>query len=334
MSLLDQLQTSSSSSHIILPLVEKYRPTSYQEILCDPFLQSKIKNILKSDQLPNMVITGEPSTGKTSTALYMSKQIYKKDYENNVLELNASYDRGLSMIQTTILPFCKKKSNNYKLIILDEADSITQKAQSVLNNIITDYKNTVRFIFICNEGFKINESIQSRCMLIHFSKISKKNIKKRLKEICEKEEIKYDTDGLNRLMFCSNYDIRQCINNIECIKYTNSILNENTIDNIIDIPKLFHIRAILKSCITNNLKEALMLVSQLYDAGFSANDILLTFLKYIEHYKDYKEFEETTIEIEELYKIISNSYIKVNNGIDSFLQVCGCINKMYLLLNT
>ena len=79
----------------------------------------------------------------------------------------------------------------------------------------------------------------------------------------------------------SNYDIRQCINNIECIKYTDGILNENTVDNIIDIPKLFHIRTILKSCINNDLKEALILIRQLYDTGFSANDILLTFLIFI-----------------------------------------------------
>ena len=100
-----------------IPLVEKYRPKLFNEILFDDFIKDKIKNILKSKQLPNMVITGEPSTGKTSTVLYMAKKIYKENYEENVLELNASYDRGLTMIQQTILPFCKKKTINFKLVI-------------------------------------------------------------------------------------------------------------------------------------------------------------------------------------------------------------------------
>ena len=318
---------------IKLPLIEKYRPTKFNDILFDDFIKDKIKNILKSKQLPNMVITGEPSTGKTTTVLYMAKKIYKDDYENNVLELNASYDRGLTMIQQTILPFCKKKTNNYKLIILDEADSITQKAQNLLNNIIAEYKKNTRFIFICNEGYKINESIQSRCILLYFPRISKKNIRKRLIDICTSESIKYDNDGITRLMFCSNYDIRQCINNIECIMYSGHNIIESDVDNIVDIPKLFNIRKILKNCIDGELKEAIETTQQLYETGYSANDILLTFLKYIENYKDYKEFEENNMDDKELYKIISSSYIRVNNGIDSYLQLCSCISSIYLLLN-
>ena len=315
-----------------LPLVEKYRPVVFNDILFDDFLKEKIKNILKSKQLPNMIITGEPSTGKTTTILYLAKKIYKEDYDNNVLELNASYDRGLTMIQQTILPFCKKKSKNNKLIIFDEADSITQKAQNILNNIIAEYRNTTRFIFICNEGFKINESIQSRCMIIYFPRISKKNIRKRLHYICEKESIEYDEDGINQLMFNSNYDIRQCINNIECILHNKCKLTEEIVDKIIDVPKLYSIRNILKQCIAGDINAALQSIKYMYDTGFSANDILLTFLKYLENYKDYKEFSDNNIDNKELYKIISNSYIKVNNGIDSILQLCGCISNIYIYL--
>ena len=113
--------------NINLPLIERYRPKNFNDILLNDSLKVKLKSILKSKQLPNLIIIGEASTGKTSTVLYLAKRIYKEDYENNVLELNASDDRGLNMIQTTILPFCKKKTSYNKLIILDEADSITQK---------------------------------------------------------------------------------------------------------------------------------------------------------------------------------------------------------------
>lgn len=96
-------------NNIKLPLVEKYRPILFSELLFDDYLKNKIKNIIDSRQIPNMIITGEPSTGKTSSVLYIAKKIYNDNYKNLVLELNASDDRGLNMIQQTILPFCKKK---------------------------------------------------------------------------------------------------------------------------------------------------------------------------------------------------------------------------------
>ena len=85
-----------------------------------------------------------------------------KSYRENVLELNASDDRGLSIINNTIIPFCQKITNSSeKLVILDEADSITNKAQNLLSNIIAEYKKNCRFVFVCNDSIKINESSRS-----------------------------------------------------------------------------------------------------------------------------------------------------------------------------
>ena len=98
---------------IKLPWVEKYRPKNSEEILLEPFIKIKIEKILENKSVPNMIITGEPGTGKTSTILFLAKQLYGNNYEENVLELNASDDRGLSIINNTIYPFCKKKNFLY-----------------------------------------------------------------------------------------------------------------------------------------------------------------------------------------------------------------------------
>jgi replication factor C subunit 2/4 len=315
---------------IKLPLVEKYRPVIFTDLLFDKFLRTKIKNILDTKQIPNMIITGEPSTGKTSTILLLARDIYKNNYRDHVLELNASDDRGLTMIQQTIIPFCKKKTNQYKLIILDEADSITNKAQNLLNNIIADFKEETRFVFICNDRFKINESIQSRCMILYFPRIDKQNLKDKLKTICDNEKFKYNENGIKKLLFSSNYDIRQCINNLECIMYNKKELTEETVNSIIDIPNIYMIKDIIKYSQEKNLNKVLETTQAIYNAGFSSNDIILTFMKYIENKDDDEEYNLTN-DIK-VYKILSDSFIKVNL-IDNFVQLMACITQIYKLIN-
>jgi len=317
------------------PWVEKYRPKFAHEILLDPFIKEKIDNILLSKSIPNMIITGEPSVGKTSTILCLAKEIYNEtEFNNNVLELNASDDRGLLIINNTILPFCKKKINNnhYKLVILDEADSITNKAQNLLANIIAEYKKNTRFVFICNDCSQIIESIQSRCMIIKYTKINKYNLFNKIKDICIKENYNYTDEGIDTLLFISDNDIRQAINNLECIYYSSTVLSSDNVYLLIDQPKPFYIDTILNFCLNGKLQDAIKIIINLTEKGYTPNDILLTFMKcLIENKLDNNTFNKDTIL--KIYEIISLSYIRVNAGIDTLLQLCGCICKIYVYLD-
>ena len=329
------------SIDIKIPWVEKYRPKNSKEILLEPFIKQKIEKILETKSIPNMIITGEPGTGKTSTILFLAKQLYGSRYEENVLELNASDDRGLSIINNTIYPFCKKKTNctlkdqmkskypEHKLIILDEADSITQKAQNLLSNIISEFRLTTRLVFICNDCTQIIESIQSRCMIIKYPRINTDNLYQKIESICINEKIPYDIEGINTLLFVSDHDIRQAINNLECIYYSFKKLDSDTIYKLIDKPKPYYISEIIKGCYENDYVKTINIIKILCNKGYTPNDILLTFMKYL--------FENNTIMITEevklkIYEIISLSYIRVNGGIDTLLQLCGCISKIFLFL--
>jgi replication factor C subunit 2/4 len=327
----------SETVNINLPWVEKYRPIIIKDILLELFIKEKIIKILENKNIPNMIITGEPGTGKTSTVLFLAKKLYNDFYNENVLELNASDDRGLSIINNTIYPFSKKKINlnttnneypSHKLIIMDEADSITRKAQNLLSNIISENNNT-RFIFICNDSSQIIESIQSKCMIIKYPKISYSNLFLKIEYICKEENINYTKDGIEALLFVSDNDIRQVINNLECIYYSFDILNIINIYKLIDKPKPVYISDILKECFNGNYSNTINIVKDLYNKGYTPNDILLTFMKYLFEYNNNLE-EEYKLNI---YKIISNNYIKINNGVDTLLQLCGCISKIFIYIN-
>ena len=189
------------NKNIQLPWIEKYRPSDTEQILLDNMLLEKINKIIESKSIPNMILTGEPGTGKTSTVLIIARELFKEDYNENVLELNASDDRGLSIINNTIIPFCQKITKApEKLIILDEADSITNKAQNLLSNLINEFKKNCRFVFVCNDSIKINESIQSKCIIVNFPKLTDINIRDKLIEICDKESITYTDDFIDELI--------------------------------------------------------------------------------------------------------------------------------------
>lgn len=146
----------------------------------------------------------------------MAKKLFLKDFQKNVLVLNVSDERGVDIIRDKIKIFCQRNlshlSLNRKLIVLDEADSLTIVAQEALRRIIENFSDKVRFALICNFPSKIIEPIQSRCAILRFHKISETFILYRLIFILNKEKIFFDIGGLETIIFLANGDIRQTLN--------------------------------------------------------------------------------------------------------------------------
>ena len=165
-----------------LPWIEKYRPTKIADILFDDILRSKFNRIMELKLYPNLILMGNPGVGKTSTLLAFAKQVTGKYYNEAVLELNASDNRGLDIVDKMIIHFCKKIVTNdkgekiMKFIIFDEADNITPKAQYVISDLIDQFSSTTIFTFTCNDSTQIIESIQSKSLLIKFNKVTEKNM--------------------------------------------------------------------------------------------------------------------------------------------------------------
>ena len=193
-----------------LPWIEKYRPSKIEDILFDDILRNKFNRIIETKIYPNLILMGNPGVGKTSTLLAFAHQVTGKYYNETVLELNASDNRGLDIVDKMIIHFCKKivtdKDGNpiKKFIIFDEADNITPKAQYVISDLIDQFSATTVFTFTCNDSTQIIESIQSKSLLIKFNKVGEKNMINRLEEICRLEKITISHEIIKEIIIKGN----------------------------------------------------------------------------------------------------------------------------------
>lgn len=194
-----------------------------------------VNKYIKEGQLPHLLFYGPPGTGKTSTVLAVAKQLYNPgQLSTMVLELNASDDRGIGIVRGPILNFASTRtifSGGFKLIILDEADAMTNDAQNSLRRsmtpfflynhmfihflfftVIEKYTENVRFCIICNYLSKIIPAIQSRCTRFRFGPLAAEQILPRLEYVIEQEGIQVSEDGKKALMTLSDGDMRKVIN--------------------------------------------------------------------------------------------------------------------------
>lgn len=154
------------------------------------FVHFSVGHFIEKKQLPHLLFYGPPGTGKTSTILACAKQLYNPaQFKTMVMELNASDDRGIDVVRQQILNFASTRTvfGNFKLIILDEADSMTNDAQNALRRIIEKYTENVRFGIICNYLSKIIPAVQSRCTRFRFGPLTPEQILPRLDNIIAKE---------------------------------------------------------------------------------------------------------------------------------------------------
>ena len=310
------------------PWSDKYRPTKLKHLILNKTLINKFSNLIQNNEIPNMILTGYPGCGKTSTTLCLVKEFIKDNMSENMLEFNASDNRGLDIIKTTIYNFCKQRTrnNSYKIVILDEADNLTKKAQNTISNFIDEFKHNTRFLFTCNKTNDIIESVQSKCFIINFINLNKDDILKRLKLICDKEKIEYDMAGLEFIRYISQNDIRKAINLLETV----SINGEITIDNIYKIydkPDPVIITNILNYVLENDFMNAINILHDLYKKGYCNSDILQILMDVLKTYEIPLKFKILMLDN------VSKCFISINNGNDSHIQMYNCIINLINIVN-
>lgn len=172
-----------------------------------------------------MLFYGPPGTGKTSTILALAKELYGPEFmKQRVLELNASDERGISIVREKVKDFARMQLTNppsgykdrypcppFKIIVLDEADSMTQDAQSALRRTMETYSKITRFCLICNYVTRIIDPLASRCSKFRFKSLDQGNARKRLEVIAQNEGVQLEDGTVDALIKCSEGDLRKAI---------------------------------------------------------------------------------------------------------------------------
>jgi replication factor C subunit 2/4 len=308
-----------------LPFSEKYRPRKLEDLILDPIIYTKIKTIIATKDIPNIIFTGKSGVGKTSTIHCIARAIYPREYHESIVELNASDDRGIKSVHETIINFCKKKvyftegCAQHKLLILDEADNITKKAQRLINSIMEKYPTT-RFAFTCNNSLDIIESIQSRCIIIRFTKPPLENFINRIKLICNNEKINYDNDAIPYLFEICQKDLRQTLNLLELTYKTFSDITIKNINNCCDIPSQQLLDDLLNSIINNDVKIICILINNFEKNGYYSLDVMLHFIQFIKNKKDLNEDKKIN-----LINILSNFSYIMSKSSTTYLQLTAAL---------
>ena len=265
-------------------------------------------------------------TGKTTSILCLARQLLGASvYKEAVLELNASNDRGIDVVRNKIKMFAQKKvtleKGKHKIIILDEADSMTDGAQQALRRIMEMYSSTTRFCLACNNSEKIIEPIQSRCAILRYSKLNDKQILKRLLEVCDLEKLSHTDDGLEAIIFTAQGDMRQAINNLQSTFNGFGHINSENVFKVCDEPHPLMIKQMIECCLEKKLEEAIKTLSHLWKLGYSADDIINVIFKVC---KTAQMAEYLKLEY---IKLIGLTHAKICQGLNSQLQLNALLAK-------
>lgn len=281
-----------------IPWVEKYRPDIFEDIILDENNKELFKNILETNNFPNLLLHGPPGIGKTTTIINLINKYKKQNNEESktlVIHLNASDERGIDIIRNNIYNFVISDnlfSKGTKFVILDEVDYMTRIAQQALKCLIQEYNKDIKYCLICNYISKIDYSLQYEFVKVRFNKLCDNEILNYLIKIIKEEKINitkkylidiirnYGSDIRSMLNFMqSNFDSKinimddKIYKNLLKINKEESIENFNKIFNTIENKYKINKSLIIKNYITYVLNNKLELL----------NNELINEIEYIIH---------------------------------------------------
>jgi DNA polymerase III delta prime subunit len=269
--------------------IHKYQPIYFNDFDIDNEIISMLNNLIIMDNL-NILLIGNMESGKTSLLNAIIREYYKeyssKEYEENVLYINNLKEQGIHYYRTDVKTFCQTSSNiknKKKFIILDDIDIINEQSQQVFRNCIDKYSHNVHFISSCSNIQKVIESLQSRFIIMKINAFKKENLNNIFNKIKQHENIDIDQDAQDYIISISNNTVKILINYLEKFKILDQKITLHLAINLCSNISFFTFEEYTNLIKDNKLKEAIVLIYNIYDKGYSVIDILDNYFLFIKN---------------------------------------------------
>lgn len=258
---------------------EKYRPQTLDDMTNQTEIVSRLKMFVQEKNLPHLLFVGPAGVGKTTSILALARDLYGPGYRNFTLELNASDERGIDVIREKVKNFARTAAIaspvSFKILIMDEADSLTSAAQHALRRTMEIYTRTCRFCLIGNYSENIIDPIQSRCSIFRFSPLDEKDMKTYIMNIVENEQVEIIEEGLDAMYQASRGDLRKATNLLQAAAATKAVIDDVSIYEVLGKVSPERVRAMIKQSLEGNFLEAREILRELLiDQGLAPDDII------------------------------------------------------------
>ncbi len=258
--------------------IEKYRPRKLNEMVGQQEILNRLQSFVDKKSLPHLLFAGPAGTGKTSAALCMARELFGESWRRNLLELNASDERGIDTVRTKVKNYARTMPFGdvpYKIILLDESDALTSDAQNALRRTMEMFTHSTRFILDCNYSSRIIEPIQSRCAIFRFRRLTGKDVEQMFKRIAQEEKITLTAEAVKAMFYVSEGDLRKAINVLQAAATFGKKVTEKTIYDVSASAKPEEVKQMLDLALSGKFEDARSrLQALLIDRGLTGEDIL------------------------------------------------------------
>ncbi len=272
------LEKLSQAQDKFVPWIEKYRPRTLADVIGHEAIVKRLQGFVKTKNLPHLLLAGPAGVGKTACVLAMARELYGENLNSCFLELNASDERGIDVVRGKVKDFARTLPFSdvpFKIILLDEADALTQDAQQALRRTMEQFSSNTRFVLNANYSSRIIEPIQSRCAVFRFPRLNDEEIKRIVERIINAEKLKLDEKALETVVYVADGDARKAINCLQGASALGEKISESDVFKIASRARPKQVVEMVKLALKGRFAEARELLNELMISyGLSGEDVV------------------------------------------------------------